>query len=706
MEYDIYRSLKEELDTGWPWPLSAVQDWFEKLYNKIQEWISNAVSAILDRLAGKIWDWWDKARHSLRDNFRDAFNRTLHWCDVMPSPYRHVMKFLAFPVAMLYTWLEPLFKWLRDRAWGFTRWLQARLFEHRKWLKDRVWDNVRWLRDRLVDVRDDLFNRVKTAFDGAVKGMLETFRDALKGFVEWLLDSLKWFAGKIIGTVNAFIGWFESFFTQLFSRLIHAITGYLKAHSPPEEIAEAVNSMYLTMWEELERSITEAYHSPPSPEALVLQAQNVVIRVIGASAAAEAGAAAGDAAHPTKQLQIKSVVKDLLEWLGVGAVASTPMMIMMETGLFRPLRYMYNKKFQPYVPREEDLAEMFVKGIIGYDEYIEAMAKQGYRYTWAQRMAEAEYRIPSFSELREMVWRAGMSVNTLRAHLRLQGVPPWLLDKYEKLIPQLPGISDLITFVVREVIPPKLFYVLAAKMGLVQDISTIVPKAEAMFKEAGLPYLKNAAEWYWAAHWVLPSFENVREAFWRGIITEDEFKKYIVWHDYIPMPRPGIHISDQELMASLSYKLPGRIDARWMLRWRVIDTQEHMQLLRMDGLHPDWQQKVAEAEWRNLLVDERTALRNVYIRKYRLGLITEDELRARLEALYYTPREVAWIVQRAKEEYEMDLLEDKVDAAKQAYRKDLLTDEEFLNMLLEWGIREERARLIVAEESFKKMPRP
>ena len=292
--------------------------------------------------------------------------------------------------------------------------------------------------------------------------------------------------------------------------------------------------------------------------------------------------------------------------------------------------------------------------------------------------------IPGVSDVRTYYLRGLISEDEARAVLARHGLADnWIKAEMESWN-VIPGVSDLVRFVVREVITPEDFYKWSAKQGL----------SEYWAKS------------YWEAHWVLPSFESLREAFWRGLISEDEYRRYIVWHDYKPEPRPGISKSDQDIMAELSYKLPGRIDVRWMMRWGLISLDEAVKLTKAEGMHPEWIQKVTEAEWLNMLVDERNALRSIYIRQYRLGLIGEDELRARLKACYFSDREVEWIIARARAEYAIDLLEDQVKAALEAYRRDLLTDEELLNLLVEWGVREERARLIVARESFKKLPRP
>ncbi|MEM4469076.1 MAG: hypothetical protein QXS32_08440 [Candidatus Nezhaarchaeales archaeon] len=215
-------------------------------------------------------------------------------------------------------------------------------------------------------------------------------------------------------------------------------------------------------------------------------------------------------------------------------------------------------------------------------------------------------------------------------------------------------------------------------------------------------YVKNMIEsWY-----AVPSLRDLQEALWRGLISPDEYRKYLALYNYRTEPRKGFTTKELDLMYELSFRLPSWREVRRMLRWGLLTEDEFKQLMMADGLHPKYVDKVVQGEWLDLLQDERSALRTAYIRLFRLGLMSEEELRARLKACYFSDREVDFTIARAKIEYEIELLEEKIAAAKEAYRKDLLTDEELFNMLISWGVDPRRARLIVDHESFKKLPRP
>jgi len=280
--------------------------------------------------------------------------------------------------------------------------------------------------------------------------------------------------------------------------------------------------------------------------------------------------------------------------------------------------------------------------------------------------------IPRSDDLISMRWRGLIDEDTFYNYMAENGYNREWASKLWDLSKRIPGASDLITFVVREVIPPEDFYKYMMQVG---------------FEEKWSKY-------YWEAHWRLPSFENIRDAFWRGIISLDEFKKYIVWHDYKPEPRPGISKSDLEIMSSLSYELPGKIDARWMYEWNVIDGDVLKTLLKYTGLHPDWIENVAKTYMINILRDDYGRIRSSLERLYEDGWINEDNLREGLKELNFRPEVIDAIVKWAKYERQYKMLDMRKDILLELYEKNRLDKDALIKGLVSLGMDEDMARLI------------
>ena len=102
----------------------------------------------------------------------------------------------------------------------------------------------------------------------------------------------------------------------------------------------------------------------------------------------------------------------------------------------------------------------------------------------------------------------------------------------------------------------------------------------------------------------------------------------------------------------------------------------------------------------------RSRVTTALIRAYKEGLMTRDEFKKRLEDLGYPPKAIELLMERADLEFTLDLFADHVKAAREAFRKDLITEEEFRKILSEYIKDPEKLELIISYEIFRKLPKP
>lgn len=703
---NIALSVREQLDTGWPWPLNAIQGWFESFWNQVSSWVWSGVTWVKDQVWGFV-TW-----------LRDRVWEGITW----------VRDRLWEVGGWIRDRLWEAGTWIKDRVWEFVVWLRDRLWEGVSWVKDRVWEFVNWIRDRMWEgvrwVRDELWGRVSSSLGdlwnraaaefaatrdkilGGLAAVGATILKPLQDFFSWILGQLAELGKRFVEFIRPAFEWIWQQVVNVASWIANAIrtvaeatrsvfigvvqwlTGGLaemvRPSTPIKEIDDAINDLIKELMLTSEEMAAKARMGSPVTYTFVADLTMRAGGILAASEGAEVLGMAADQAHPVKNIGLRRKVERIINKLGIPQLGIGVFMGWATYGALPMVRRWWMKQFRPEIPSPSELRTFYLRGLIDEAAARETLAEHGLSDKWIDATMASWWAVPDVSDLRTFYLRGYIDEATARKELAKHG----LSDKWIKCEMDswwvIPGISDLITFTVREVISPEDL----VKWGKMQGLSEYWAKC------------------YWESHWVLPSFGDLREAMWRGIISPEEFAKFVVWHDYKPEPRPGISKSDRDIMMQLSYRLPGRIDARWMLRWGIIGRSELQRLTLMEGMHPDWAGKVAEAEYLNMLLDERTALRTVYIRQFALGLIDEATLRAKLKACYFCDDEVNWLVQRAKVEYELKLLEEKVEAAREAFRKDVISESEFLNMLIQWGIREERARAIVDHESFRKLPRP
>jgi hypothetical protein len=358
------------------------------------------------------------------------------------------------------------------------------------------------------------------------------------------------------------------------------------------------------------------------------------------------------------------------------------------------------------LPSVNDLQDFYGRGLITEEQLRKYLKMHGYDAVAIDAFVKQVVKIPSISDLQDFLSFGFITREEFNKYLKIHGIEDKFLHPYYVKALGIPAVSDLISMVVREVITPEFFEWVMKKRGYVYEFKELAAAGEQIPKVSDLPGIDNWAKAYWENHWKLLEIGHVKEAFFRGIIDEEELKKYLVWHDYKPEPRPGIHISDRDIMSQLVWDLPGRIDLRWMWESGAITEEEAKKMLKATGLHPDWIDKTVLGWKLYLFREEVGKVIQQAITDRAEGWITDDEFRERLRKLGVIEERIEYYLSAAKAKAERELRKEKLKIAIEAFRRDIITEEEFRESLKEIGLSEERIENIVKLELYRKVPKP
>ena len=658
---------------GWPWPLNGVQSWFESLWNWVSESAFNAVNYALNILDNS-FKWLNEQVSGFVSWLWDSIQSGLNWIIEQTQGF----------VSWLWDNIVNSFTWLGQQVSGFINWLWSMIEPGLKWVVEQATGFISWLWDQISSGVNFIINSVKGFFtwlweqvNNVINGLIEY----IKGGLTYVIDTLKTFIG---GAFNQFISALLTIVKPAIDTFIESIGSIVEAlQKVAEQFGQFVGSFLISMYNTLTGAVEEVYKWQIAQyQEFVKYANEYIIQPLNqslreslnniASALTQFYSGWGSLPPEVAARRCWDYLNNI-SWAFFGLTVST---VLLEAASIGQLDMTLMSVFEnPYFHAARANAEAVMTTFFKYT-YEPALR----RYY----LSAATPEIPEPRDLIDMYFREIIKENELYTYMREHGYDDSWIYKTLQLAERIPGPSDLVRFVVREVITPDDFI-------------------KWMKKQKYSEYWSKA---YWEAHWQLPSFENIREAFWRGIVNEDEFRKYVVWHDYKPEPRPGISKSDLDIMFELSFRLPGRIDTRWMYEWGIIDKEDVKKLLAMDGLHPDWLDKVAEAETRNVLRDEVGRIRSVLERLYEKGYIGEEDLRKELKALGFRDEVIELTVRWAKLSLQEEIMDTLLKTYEEAYEKQQIDETELRALIGELIKDPHLAKLKADLIILKKMPKP
>ena len=634
--------------------------WTEYIWPKLQ-WVKDQVSGFVDWLWGKI--------NAVLGPVGDWIGKAATWF------WEGLWAFIRDPVGTLtYAW-----NWIIEEVWKKLVWVKDRLSEGWTWLTDQVSTGLNNLYTAVSTTVSNVAASVGTAVTGLwdsltglagdlLAGMAEALGSGLQAVADWLLKHLTWLGEMIVGAMNAVKAAVQPIIQPFLLGIINTATAGLMPGSPDVEIQQATDAFSHQLLQKLSE-IPPIRHSPQASltELLVASAG-----VIGASLLTSYGmtsvAAYLDLAHPAKMTGIMHVADDMLYSLNFPAMIGPIIFSNIYAGIILPLRYRWNQIYTAMIPDESSLARFRAKGLIGGSEYLEAMSFHGYRGEYAAIYEQDAARIPPVMDLNRMLWRDALTMMSFEGALRSTGVREDFIPGYVALTESLPSYMDMIRIYVRE--------------GYLEEYQREIPGG-MVADFAKLGYSEAVTRQLWGAHWVLPSVGQVFEMLHRDVVDEATTSTYLKTADILSVWR--------DRLIAISWDLPGRIDARWMASWGLIDVEDYGDILVKRGLDPEWRDRVAEATIKQQMEPEINRLRDNAKRDLVDGLILEATLRADLEELGFPPDYVEYHV--------ADALHDRLREHKRALLD--IYEDAYQKKMIEWPTFEERVTEILVDQDAR-----
>lgn len=398
---------------------------------------------------------------------------------------------------------------------------------------------------------------------------------------------------------------------ELLGSALNEASTSLTENSPPPEIKKAVDKWIAELTAMVAKESKTEGHSLPTGTELAVAQGKLVAGIIAMYAATHAVSIALDATHPLKEWGFKSAMMDIMYQFKMSDVIGPMIQAPMWASVVTPMR-MRARANNPYeIPGVGVLPYMAAKDIITDADFKLNMSYHAYDSKWSDAMRSNLWRYPGFGDMRTMIHRGVKTWDDAKLALEKNLTETSYLDAYQGLIPSIPGVSDLVRFAVREAYP---------------DANTFTEHYAKMSEWMGQQgYSQYFADAFWTAHWVIPTVSQADELLHRGDIDEKAHRALYILNDIRPQ--------DIDALRSLTWKLPGRIEARWMFRWGEIDVLDLQEFLVKDGLDPIYAESVAKAMAKNqFLSDINRQISNIKA-DYARGYIVEATLRSELSVL-------------------------------------------------------------------------
>lgn len=346
----------------------------------------------------------------------------------------------------------------------------------------------------------------------------------------------------------------------------------------------------------------------------------------------------------------------------------------------------------PTLNTPQEAAEGVHRGVISQETFLAIMERHGFTGDAASLVKQISRPLLNIGELITLWLRGELSDAELQAELGKHGFTPDRISELKTLAFAIPGIQDLVLFAVREVFDVQQAEAFGQFEGVSGEARSAFDGAfagfgsgpagttavfEAFAKKSGL-----APEWataYWAAHWQLPSPNQMFEMFHRRIIDRDTLEVGIRALDFTGFWR--------EKLLGISFRPLTRVDIR---RFHALGlmTEDEVQSRYQDvGFSPDdaalmTEFTVAFNAPEDTDTDElRDLTRSQVLSFLRSGLFNEETAREQLTAIGFSPENTATIIALEQLKIGQEAVDNEIAVIKARLKNGVITENDAIAAL-------------------------
>ena len=685
--------------TGWPWPLDGIQQWFEGLWNWISEaataavqpianWINGAVQWAKDRIMEGIGWLWNQVKPLFGPLATMAEDAVKAFWDALIS-------FARNPIGTLASAFNSITSFIAEKTASILNYIGSQVSSLASYVSQGLSNVASIISEGWTSLSasiSKLWNDVSAAVGKATEAITTDIGKRLQGGLNFIQQTV---AGILRDVAAALGSGLQGFFDWLLKGL-----GWMA-----EMVVGAVNFVVARTKDFFGDFIGNTMHivthalSPGSPPPSIATATSVMVKTVW-----------------DRQLEIIRKA--------YGADPQDP------NGAFLPPEA-YTRQRLEAAPSGEDLQNAAWNIIAGLVASVATMLAVGMAADAAHPFKNLQFH----PTIREIVYWSGIPAVT--ASIAVTPTAIGLLEplRYalnEEFQPAVPPTSDLIRFALREVwLPERRDLLLAYYPG---------EPYETYMKKQG--YHPEFARDYWAAHWYLPTIEQLNRMLYRGVISEEEWRREVRYNDYVPYAiewlekiiyEPWTRVDvrrmyevrtiDEETMYR-EYRWGGYDDehARGLVLWTKVYTavpdlraryrngwissEQLLNELKALGMPEDRARELYEtivkAEQATRMNEERSLAKSDILRLLKLKIIAEDQAREMLKGLGYDDNEANFLISLATYEPQIELKELTQTQILKAYRMQIYDRRTAKDKLVEAGWSEEAAEILLEIEDRKK----